>query len=630
MRLKDPQRNLIADKSLQRMRGSYGREYLDRQRRNAERSIGRARGLFENAFSNVPIGMALIDMDGRWMQVNSALCRITGYPERALKVKTLISLTHPDYIDLDVLFSQQLLDGKVLSYQVEKRCIHAWGHFVWVMMTVSLARDRKGRALYRIVQVQDISERKELAGRLEDLVDHDFLTGLFNRRHFEQELSQEIERASRYGSPGAVLLIDVDNFKTVNDTFGHTVGDDLLKGIAGSLKHRIRHTDTLARVGGDEFAVLLPQTNAEQAMTVAADFVKALDKETAVLTNQSFHITASLGVASFENLSSLEVLEHADVAMYGAKQAGRNRFLVYQPLLEERDRVGPRCSEADRMRLALEEDQFVLYCQPIMNLDISEVSQYELLLRLSDVEGCEPRMPNAFLYIAERFGLISAIDLWAVRKAIALIVAYKCAGQRLALNVNLSGKSIADPQLAGLIESALVEGGIDPACLVFEITETAAVANLQQARSFADRMHGCGCGLALDNFGAGLASFYFLKNFPFDYLKIDGEFIRSLSVNPVDRLVVQAIVCIAPEGKSILRASNDAPSNELTVQVSCENRFFRAALAKEITGGRNIKSCCVLLLPLGAETSPISTLPKKATMPRILPAVYRLMARERL
>lgn len=277
-------------------------------------------------------------------------------------------------------------------------------------------------------------------------------------------------------------MVDVDNFKNVNDTFGHTVGDDLLKGIAGTLKHRIRHTDTLARVGGDEFAVLLPQTNAEQAKAVASDFVKALDKHTAVLADQSIHITASLGVALFENFSDLEVLEHADVAMYGAKQEGRNRFVVYKPLLGERDRGTPWYSEADRMRQALEKNQYVLYCQPILNLETNEISQYELLLRLLDAEGCNPLTPNAFLYIAERLGLIPAIDLWVVRKAIALIAAYKCGGQRVALNVNLSGKSIADPKLAGFIENALVEGGIDPAYLVFEITETAAVANLPQAR----------------------------------------------------------------------------------------------------------------------------------------------------
>ena len=197
------------------------------------------------------------------------------------------------------------------------------------------------------------------------------------------------------------------------------------------------------------------------------------------------------------------------------------------------------------MRQAIEEDRFLLYCQPILDLKTDEVSQYELLLRLPGGEGCEPLAPNSFLYVAERFGIILAIDSWVVRKAIALIGEYKRFGRSLTLNVNLSGKSIGDPKLAAFIENALTEGGIDPSCLVFELTETAAIANLPQARAFADRMHRCGCRLALDNFGAGLASFYYLKNFPFDYLKIDGEFIRRLSVNPIDQLVVKAIVCIA-------------------------------------------------------------------------------------
>jgi len=186
-----------------------------------------------------------------------------------------------------------------------------------------------------------------------------------------------------------------------------------------------------------------------------------------------------------------------------------------------------------------------LYCQPILDLKTDAVSQHELLLRLPGGEGCEPLTPNSFLYVAERFGIILAIDCWVIRNAIKLIAAYQRAGRRLALNVNLAGKSIGDPKLAGFIENALLEGGIDPACLVFELTETAAIANLQQARAFADRMHRCGCLLALDNFGAGLASFYYLKNFPFDYLKIDGEFIRRASVNPADQVVVRAIVCIA-------------------------------------------------------------------------------------
>jgi len=180
-----------------------------------------------------------------------------------------------------------------------------------------------------------------------------------------------------------------------------------------------------------------------------------------------------------------------------------------------------------------------------MDLKTDEAAQYELLLRLPAAEGCEPLAPNSFLYVAERFGMIQAIDSWVVRKAIALIREYARFGRSLTLHVNLSGKSIGDPKLAAFIESALANEGIDPSCLVLELTETAAISNLQHARAFADRMHRCGCRLALDNFGAGLASFYYLKNFPFDYLKIDGEFIRRISVDPIDPLVVKAIVCIA-------------------------------------------------------------------------------------
>ena len=541
----EPKRKLAAVKSRPPQRERAGQADPDGHGRDAKRSPAEVSGRFASAFINAPIGMALIDMDGLWLQVNHALCRITGHAESELKAQTLRSLTHPDDIDLDVPSLRQLLDGEISSYQVEKRFLHGWGHFVWTTMTVSLVSDEEGHALYLITQFQDISERKQLAGRLEYLVDHDFLTGLSNRRHFEQELAREVERAARYGSPGTVLLIDVDNFKTVNDTFGHMAGDDLLKGIAGLLKHRMRHTDTLARVGGDEFAVLLPQTNARQASVMAADFVKALDKQTAVLADKSVHITASVGVASFEDLSDVEVLECADVAMYGAKQAGRNRIVIYTPFSGDRNQGSSRRSEADRIRQAVEEDQFLLYAQPVLDLATNTVSQYELLLRLPGVEGFEPLAPNSFLYVAERLGLIHAIDSWVVRKAITLIAVHQQAGRRLTLNVNLSGQSIGDPKLAGLIEDALVEGEIDPACLVLELTETAAIANLQQARAFADRMQICGCRLALDNFGAGLASFYYLKNFPFDYLKIDGEFIRSLSDNAVNRLVVQAIVRIA-------------------------------------------------------------------------------------
>ena len=499
----------------------------------------------ESAFASAPIGMALGDVEGHCLQVNDALCRITGHSRAAFEATTLRALTHPEDVDVDADSLRELLDGRIPSYQIEKRYRHAWGHYLWGLLTVSLVRDDRGKILYVVSQVQDISERREMAQRLEYLIDHDFLTGLANRRRFEHELSREVERVARYGAPGAVLVIDLDNFKEVNDTFGHMAGDDLLKGAAGAVRHRIRQTDLLARIGGDEFGVLLPQADADQAQIAADGIVKALGRHVAVLGDQSIRVTASVGLAMFDRLSAAEVLARADVAMYEAKQAGRNRFALYSPLRGSGGPVSARQAEAEHLRRALQDDRFVLYGQPILDLRESEVSQYEVLLRLRGEEGGEPLTPSTFLYVAERFGLIQAIDGWVVGRAIELIAENERAGRPLVLHVNISGKSIGDPRVAALIESALTTAGIDPSRLVIELTETAAMANIEEAKAFAHRLRARGCRLALDDFGAGFGSFYYLKSLPFDYLKIDGDLIRGLAASRMDQLVVGAIVGVA-------------------------------------------------------------------------------------
>ncbi len=517
---------------------------LEGKRRAAERKLHEVHARFESAFANAPIGMALVDLEGRCLQVNDALCRITGHGRPALKATSLRALTHPEDVDLDVDSWRELLDGAIPSYQAEKRYRHAWGHYLWGLLTVSLVRDDQGRAVSVISQLQDISERKEAARRLEYLIDHDSLTGLANRRHFEQALSREVERVARYGAPGAVLVLDLDNFKEVNDAFGHMAGDDLLKGVAGAVRHRIRQTDLLARIGGDEFGVLLPQADADQAQVAAAGIVKALSQHAAVLGDRTIQVTASVGLAMLDGLSAAEVLARADAAMYEAKQAGRNRFALYGPR-RTRGPVSARQAEVERLRTALEDGRFVLYGQPILDLRKSEVRQYEVLLRLWDDEGGEPLTPSTFLYVAERFGLVQAIDGWVTGQAIDLIAENERAGRPLTLHVNLSGKSIVGPGVAALAESALAGAGIDPSRLVFEIAEATALASIEETRAFAHRLRACGCRLALDDFGAGFGSFYHLKDLPFDYFKIDGNIIRGVAASPTDQLVVEAIVGIA-------------------------------------------------------------------------------------
>src|SRR5688572_26576527 len=190
--------------------------------------------------------MALINMEGRWLEFNDSLCRITGYSRGQLGATTLPAITHPEDVELDADLMRDLLSGAIPSYQIEKRYRHVWGHYFWVLVTVSLVRDDQDRSLYVISQVQDISERMELGRRLEYLIDHDFLTGLFNGRRFAEEVTRGGVRAARFGSESAVLMIDLDNFKDVNDAFGHLAGDDLLKSVSAALRHRIRQTDTLA------------------------------------------------------------------------------------------------------------------------------------------------------------------------------------------------------------------------------------------------------------------------------------------------------------------------------------------------------------------------------------------------
>jgi EAL domain-containing protein (putative c-di-GMP-specific phosphodiesterase class I) len=247
----------------------------------------------------------------------------------------------------------------------------------------------------------------------------------------------------------------------------------------------------------------------------------------------------------FAGREKSDVMACADVAMYEAKQAGRSRYVVYQSGPTGPAHETARHSETARIRRAIENDAFSLYCQPILELASGEITQHELLLRIPGEDGGEPLPPSSFLYVAERVGSIVAVDSWVVRSAVGLVAAHARSGRRLVLNVNLSSKSIGSSGFLGVLEDELSGGAIDPACLVFEITETTVIANLEETRTFAERLRRLGCRLALDDFGAGFASFYFLKNFPLDYIKIDGEFVRGLSASVVDQLVVQGIVGIA-------------------------------------------------------------------------------------
>lgn len=378
------------------------------------------------------------------------------------------------------------------------------------------------------------------------LADHDALTGLFGRRRFLDELDQYVEFTARYGGRGAVLVVDIDGLKGVNDSFGHRAGDGLIVSVATILRGRVRTTDIVARLAGDEFAVLMPQTDSAGAMRLGED-LRAQVATDASVAPAGVRATVSVGITMFggePGLSSGAVLEAADQAMYEAKESGRNQLVLFRdPAQARRSARSPRTTAA-RIRDALAEDRLTLHSQPIRDLASGEVERYELLLRMVGESG--QLLPAAnFIEVAERSGMVRELDRWVIGRAFDLLAERERRGSPVSLHVNLSGASFGDAAALELIERCLDESGTDPRHLTFEITEAADVYDLDAAAGFADSLTEFGCQVAIDDYGSGFSPFHYLRRIPFDLIKIDGSFVAGMAASDADQLVVKAIVEIA-------------------------------------------------------------------------------------
>ncbi len=286
-------------------------------------ALRRATQQFQSAFDNASIGMALVGLEGQWLEVNQALCELVGYSEGELQHLTFQDLTHPDDLDADLALVDDVLAGRRSSYQMHKRYIHADGRVIWALLSVSLATDEDGKPLHFISQIQDVTERRELEERLRNQAEQDPLTGLANRRRFEQELERQIERSTRHAEAAALAVIDLDSFKDVNDVHGHATGDKLLTSVAAALHRRLRATDVAARIGGDEFAVILIGVDERGATTAAAGLTAAIAEQARAA---GLETSASVGVTMIEpGVSADELFARADRAMYEAKRAARAR-----------------------------------------------------------------------------------------------------------------------------------------------------------------------------------------------------------------------------------------------------------------------------------------------------------------
>ncbi|WP_310528208.1 EAL domain-containing protein, partial [Nocardioides sp.] len=516
---------------------------LERETRAARASAEQS----EQFFLDAPHGVAVLDITGRIQFVNAALCGIIGLPPDELEGMRLRELAPPgddaiaDHLARvhDAVTKSSASDCMLRDYR---------GQDIHVALSSRLLR-RPGSVDPDIVLVNvvDVSERRRYQDRLAHLVDHDVLTGLANRRRFDAELTRHLERSRRYGNAGGVLLLDLDNFKQVNDSLGHNAGDELLITIGGLLRRAVRDTDVVARLGGDEFGVLLTDGGQDAAVRVGEAIVEVIREHAATLDGVRRRVTASVGAVTFQAASehATDILGLADMTMYDAKEAGRNQVAVLPEGDTRPPKLSARLQWQSRIEEALEHDRFELHLQPIMNLSNDRISSAEVLLRLRDQDELVP--PSRFLYIAERVGLMPRVDAWVVENSVAMLARLREHDPLFELEVNLSGHSIGHPDIERTIHESLARHEVDPAALILEITETAAVADVALARAFAERITELGCAFALDDFGAGFGSFYYLKHLIFDYVKIDGEFVAHVHESQVDRTILRSIVGIAKD-----------------------------------------------------------------------------------
>ena len=463
-------------------------------------------------------------------------------------VTDLITLSIPEDPETSFDVKQALLDiapnGK---HEYDALFVNQDGITQTLKMTLSRLQGSNGYVAGYIMVLRDVSKERRLTQELEYQATHDTLTNCTNRYYFEKELTLLLEADRRQGTEHALCYMDLDQFKIVNDTCGHSAGDKLLKELTDNLNQIIRSTDIMSRLGGDEFGLIIKDVNAQQALKIAQRFHQFFQNYTFHFDNKAFPVRASIGLVQisrdFSDIS--EILSAADIACYSSKDSGRNALHVYS---EKDEKMAARYKEMNwlpKLQDALVNNYFCLYAQAIASLSPEQpgyhIDHYEFLIRLIEPDGTEVG-PNQFIQAAERYDLMRELDRWVIVTALRTVAGLRnTINEDTVFSINLSGQSAADPTLLSFLTAQFEEHGVNPANIWFELTETAAISHFSVAVELIEGIRCLGAKVALDDFGSGLSSFGYLKNLPVNVVKIDGQFVKNIDNDPVDQEMVRAI-----------------------------------------------------------------------------------------
>lgn len=494
-------------------------------------------------------GVITTDINGRVEYMNPAAERMTGWRmgfARGLSVDKPVRLrsdSSDKFVDNPVFKCMR----EQLSLDMPKSVllIRNDGTSICVEHSAAPLRDSKNEIIGSVLVLRDVTEAKKLSERISYQAQHDSLTGLINRMEFEDRLNKVFLLAKEYSVSNALLYIDLDQFKVVNDTCGHVAGDELLCQLTALFGQQMQDNMTLARLGGDEFGLLVENETVEQVYAVAERLLQVCQDFRFNWQDKTFTIGASIGMVSIdaETMSVSDILIRADTACYTAKDMGRNRIHVYQSGDMDLQKRHGEMQWVAKINKAFEENRFCLYVQRIIPIDgaRNEKDHYELLVRIRDEDG-SIIPPGAFIPAAERYNLMSQIDRWVIKTAFQIFISKPHLLDNLALcTINLSGQTLSDGNFPGYIAEMFATYSVPPKKICFEVTETAAISNLKNAMQLLAQLKNKGCAFALDDFGSGLSSFAYLKTLPVDYLKIDGAFVKDMVNDPIDRAMVKSI-----------------------------------------------------------------------------------------